>query len=208
MELRPRYPVTSRRLRLRPLRPADTGALLAYRARPDVCRWVPFEPMTADDIAARLAGPWARATLEGEGQSLTLGVELAGAGVLVGDVVLFLHSVEHRGGEIGYVINPDHGGHGYATEAVETMLGLAFDELGLHRVVARLDARNDDSARLARRVGLRQEAHLVRNEWFKGEWTDELDFALLAEEWRRRRRVTPIRPGRSDVAGDTREAPE
>jgi RimJ/RimL family protein N-acetyltransferase len=30
---------------------------------------------------------------------------------------------------------------------------------------------------------MRQEAYLVRNEWFKGEWTDELDFALLKEEW-------------------------
>jgi len=60
---------------------------------------------------------------------------------------------------------------------------LAIDDLGLHRVIARVDARNDASARLARRLGMRQEAYLVRNEWFKGEWTDELDFALLEEEW-------------------------
>ena len=63
------------------------------------------------------------------------------------------------------------------------LLGLAFDDLGLHRVIARVDARNDASARLARRLGMRQEAYLVRNEWFKDEWTDELDFALLEEEW-------------------------
>jgi RimJ/RimL family protein N-acetyltransferase len=31
---------------------------------------------------------------------------------------------------------------------------------------------------------MRQEAHLVENEWFKGEWTDELDFAILEREWR------------------------
>lgn len=30
---------------------------------------------------------------------------------------------------------------------------------------------------------MRQEAHLVENEWFKGEWTDELDFALLSRMW-------------------------
>jgi RimJ/RimL family protein N-acetyltransferase len=34
---------------------------------------------------------------------------------------------------------------------------------------------------------MRQEAHLVENEWFKGEWTDELDFGLLASEWPSRR---------------------
>ena len=93
------------------------------------------------------------------------------------------HSREHRGGEIGYVLNPEFSGHGYATEAVRRLLGLAFDDLGLHRVIARVDARNDASARLARRLGMRQEAYLVRNEWFKDEWTDELDFALLEEEW-------------------------
>jgi hypothetical protein len=30
---------------------------------------------------------------------------------------------------------------------------------------------------------MRQEAHLRENEWFKGEWTDEIDFAMLAQEW-------------------------
>jgi hypothetical protein len=43
--------------------------------------------------------------------------------------------------------------------------------------------RNESSARLARRLGMRQEARLVRNEFFKGEWSTELDFAMLADEW-------------------------
>jgi RimJ/RimL family protein N-acetyltransferase len=34
------------------------------------------------------------------------------------------------------------------------------------------------------RLGMRQEAHLRENEWFKGEWTDEIVFAQLAQEWR------------------------
>jgi RimJ/RimL family protein N-acetyltransferase len=183
VELRPSYPVRSRRLLLRPLRPSDADALAAYRALPEVCRYVPFEPMNAGRIARRLAGDWARTALDAEGQGLTLGVELAGSGDLVGDVVLFWHSREHRGGEIGYVFNPGSGGRGYATEAAHALLHLAFDQLGLHRVIARIDARNDASARLAARLGMRQEARLVRNEWFKGEWSDELDFALLEDEW-------------------------
>jgi len=139
--------------------------------------------MDADDVAQRITGVWARTVLEGEGQSLTLGVERADTGQLVGDVLLTWHSLVDRGGEIGYVLNPEFSGHGYATEAVHTLLHLAFDDLELHRVVARVDARNQPSARLATRLGMRQEAHLVENEWFKGEWSDELDFAILAQEW-------------------------
>jgi RimJ/RimL family protein N-acetyltransferase len=170
-------------LLLRPLTAADTTALLAYRSRLDVSRYVPFEPMDAATIAARVETVWARTSLDEAGQNLTLGVELTASGELIGDVVLFWHSRDDRGGEVGYVLNPKFSGHGYATEAVRALLGLAFDDLGLHRVIARLDARNVASARVAQRLGMRLEAHLVRNEWFKGEWTDELDYALLEDEW-------------------------
>ena len=81
------------------------------------------------------------------------------------------------------MLKPEFTGHGYATEMAAEMLRIGFDELGLHRVVGRLDARNDASARVLERLGMRREALLVDNEWVKGEWTSELDYALLADEW-------------------------
>jgi RimJ/RimL family protein N-acetyltransferase len=185
--LRPGYPVRGERLLLRPLAAGDADALLAYRGREDVSRYVPFEPMTRDDIIERIAGPWARTELTDEGQSLTLGAQVSETGELAGDVVLFWHSRAHAGGELGYVFNPLLTGRGYATEAATVMLRLGFEELGLHRIVARIDERNQPSVRLARRLGMRQEARLVDNEFFKGEWTTELDFAMLADEWHARR---------------------
>ncbi|MGH3166958.1 MAG: GNAT family N-acetyltransferase, partial [Trebonia sp.] len=109
---------------------ADTDALLAYRGREDVCRYVPFEPMTREIIGGRLTGQWARAELTGEGQALTLGAEVRQTGELAGDCVLFWHSREHAGGEIGYMFKTGLGGRGYATEAVTMMLRLGFEELG------------------------------------------------------------------------------
>nr|MDT0660513.1 GNAT family protein [Micromonospora sp. DSM 115978] len=181
--LRPHYPVRTARLSLRPLTTGDVDALLAYRSRPEVCRYVPFEPMTEQLVRDRLSTIWANTDLTDEGQALTLGVTLTRSGRLIGDVVLFWHSRTHGGGEIGYVLDPDVQGHGYATEAARALLGLGFDELGLHRIVARVDERNTASAQVARRLGMRQEARLVRNEFFKGGWSTELDFAMLAEEW-------------------------
>lgn len=183
VELRPDYPLITRRLRLRPLSAADTEDLVAYRSLEDVCRYVPFEPMDAAAVAEKLDSGWSRQAITAEGEAVTLGVELAEIGRLIGDVMLFFTSAEHRGGEIGWVLHPGYSRHGYATEASHAVLHLAFDQLGLHRVIARVDARNDASMRLGERLGMRREAHLVSNEWFKGAWSDEVDLALLDSEW-------------------------
>ncbi len=183
--LRPDYPIVTERLALRPLVPADAAALHAYQSRADVCRDIPYRPRSLEEVESRLGSPErTRSTLDEAGQAIVLAVVLRAGGKLVGDVMLAWTSSEHRSGEIGYVVNPDHQGHGYASEASHAMLRLGFDQLGLHRIIARVDARNGASCAVLRRLGMRQEAHLVENEWFKGEWTDEVDYAMLAAEWR------------------------
>lgn len=188
LRLAPDYPLLTERLALRPIDPsADVDAMLAYRGRPDVCRYVPFDPMGRDQLANRLADPeYTRSVIDREGQVLSLAVERRDTGELIGDVVLFWHSEQHRHAEVGYVLHPDHAGHGFATEAAAAMLDLAFDGLGAHRVTARLDQRNRASARVAERLGMRLEATLVDGEWFKGGWSTVLDYAILEHEWRRR----------------------
>jgi RimJ/RimL family protein N-acetyltransferase len=181
--LRPDYPITGARVLLRPLTPDDADALLAYRSRHDVSRYVPFSAMTRDQVDDKIANSWARTELTDEGQALTLGIEVAATSTLVGDIMLFWRSRRDATGELGYVLNPEFGRQGYATEAAQIVLRLGFDGLTLHRITARVDERNGASARLARRIGMRQEARLVQNEWFKDEWTTELDFAILADEW-------------------------
>jgi RimJ/RimL family protein N-acetyltransferase len=103
---------------------------------------------------------------------------------MIGEGSLFLLSAQHRQGEIGFIFHPDHHGHGYATETARLLLRLAFEEFGLHRVIGRLEPRNEASARLLEHVGMRREAHFVENEFVKGEWQSELVYALLEREWR------------------------
>jgi RimJ/RimL family protein N-acetyltransferase len=183
VELKPDYPIETARLRLRPVSLPDADAMLTYRSDPEVCRYLPFEPMTREVLIGRLGSDLSRTELTGEGQSLTLAAELAGTGQVIGDVVLFFRSREFAGGELGYVFHPDFTGQGYAREACAAVLALAFGRLGLHRIVARLDGRNERSARLAAALGFRREAEFRQNEIFKGEWSDELVYAMLAEEW-------------------------
>jgi RimJ/RimL family protein N-acetyltransferase len=63
-------------------------------------------------------------------------------------------------------------------------LMLGFEGLGLRRVKATCDARNESSWRLMERLGLRREAHFRECEIFKGEWRDVFVYAMLAQEYR------------------------
>jgi RimJ/RimL family protein N-acetyltransferase len=209
VQLRPSYPISTPRLRLRPLAVHDTEELLAYRGRPEVCRYLPFEPMDEQVLTARLAGELGRREITAEGQGLTMGVELAANGRLVGDVVLFFRSADHARGEIGYVFHPDVAGQGYAAEACGAVLDLAFrdsDGLGLHRVVARMDARNAPSVRLASKLGMRREAHFRSSEMFKGAWADLVIYAMLDDEWDARCNDTSTGTAASTGAEDARRS--
>ncbi|MFI6996789.1 GNAT family N-acetyltransferase [Nocardia sp. NPDC050175] len=182
--LHPDYPIVTERLLLRPATAADTDAMFAYKSQPDVCRYLPYEPMSRETVAERIAGVWGRTELTEVGQGLYLCVEEKASGRLLGDVVLFWRNAENRTGEIGYVFSPDAVGHGYATEAASVLLRLGFEGLSLHRIIANLDPRNHASARVLERLGMRREALHLQDLWFKGEWGDTLIYAMLEQEWR------------------------
>jgi len=59
-----------------------------------------------------------------------------------------------------------------------------FSEVGLHRIIGRLEARNFASARVLEKLGMRREALLIENEFVKGEWQSEIVYAILEREWR------------------------
>jgi RimJ/RimL family protein N-acetyltransferase len=182
--VRPDYPLKTARLLLRPFEPTDLDDLLAYRTRPDVYRYLYGEVPDRTEAAELLARKMTQAELTGEGQWLALAVHEPRANRVIGDVVLKWISEENRQGELGYVFNPDFGGKGYATEAASELLRVGFEELGLHRIAAECDPRNEPSWRVMERLGMRREAHFRHNEVFKGEWGDLFVYAMLAEEHR------------------------
>jgi RimJ/RimL family protein N-acetyltransferase len=181
--LRPEYPIATQRLQLRPYVHADLDEVYDIHSRPEVMRYLYQHPLSKEQASQTLERKMRGAALLEPGDTLSLAVVLPEAGAVIGDVILHWTSAEHRQGEIGYVFSPRFGGRGYATEAAAVMLRLGFDQLGLHRIIGRLDARNAASARVLQRLGMRQEAHFQQNELVKGEWTDEAVYAILASEW-------------------------
>lgn len=49
----------------------------------------------------------------------------------------------------------------------------------MHRIQANLDARNTASAKLCENLGMRREAHFIKDYWNKGEWTDSFIYGML-----------------------------
>lgn len=184
--LRPTYPILTERLLLRPFTDDDFEALHDIQRREDVTRYLYWGPRTPDDVREMLDRRKRMTAIEDEGQGIDLVGALRDGGTMVGHFSLQWLSREHQVGEIGFVMHPDHHGKGYGTEGARVLLRLGFEGLGLHRIIGRCDGRNAASARLMARLGMRQEAWFRENEWVKGEWTDELVYAMLADEWRAR----------------------
>ncbi len=179
------WPVRTSRLVIRPAVEADEEAIWSYRQRETTSMWLNTQHR---DRAAFHA--WFRDPAERAG---TLVIEHDG--VVIGNLLVRIEDawsqteVRARAAgtqaAIGWVLHPDHVGHGYATEAVREILRVCFETLGLRRVFAGCFAGNTASWQLMERVGMRREQHTVRDALHRsGEWMDGYGYALLADEWR------------------------
>jgi RimJ/RimL family protein N-acetyltransferase len=183
---RPSGPYRTERLLLRVFEAGDLDAFMAMHADPEVVRYIPYPPMTRERAIEKLEFIGTMTAIDDESQNLRLAAVLPATGELIGDMSLWSTPHDRLEGEIGFVVNPRFHGNGYASEAAAELLRIGFEEAGLHRITANCDARNTPSARVMERIGMRQEAHFRQNVFEKGGWTDELVYAILADEWRAR----------------------
>ncbi len=184
-------PLATDRLTLRPANADDAAATWAYRRLDSVNEWLTGTPSEPAAFRAYFTDPARLAR--------TLVVELRHGSqpTIVGDLMLRREDAwaqrevadEARGAqaELGWVLDPAHCGHGYATEAVRELVRHAFEDLAVRRVVANAFLDNDASVRLMERLGMRREVHAVSESLHRsGRWLDSVGYALLADEWRAR----------------------
>ena len=177
------YPLLTERLIIRALTPDDADRHYALFSDAEVVRYLYFGPFDRPGAEEHLARR-SVVDLPVEGGWINFGLEVQGEGVLIGELAMGFISATHKHYEVGYVLDPAYAGRGYATEGAAVIVELAFAGLGAHRVSGRLDARNTPSARVLEKLGMRREGLFVENEYVKGEWTDELVYAILNPEWR------------------------
>jgi RimJ/RimL family protein N-acetyltransferase len=181
-------PLRTERLALRPATADDAERTWSYRRLESVNEWLTGCPPDLDGYRELFAEPARLATAV----VVTLGHDATAP--VIGDFMLrredawaqldVTDQARDTQAELGWVLDPAHTGHGYATEAVRELLRHCFRDLGLRRVTANCFLDNDTSWRLMERLGMRRELHAIRESLHRsGRWLDTVGYAILEEEW-------------------------
>lgn len=160
---------------------ADIDAIHAWMSDPEVVAYQLYEPRSREVVAEKVAEYSKALLLEKTDDYIQPAIVLDG--VVIGAIYFKLHSADDSTAEIGWALNREYHGMGYAFEAAQAMLRVGFEKVGLHRIFAELDPRNAASVALCTRLGMREEAFFVEHMWFKGAWADTGIYAMLDREW-------------------------
>ena len=171
------------RVVLRRFQPADVTEFVAYRSSPAVARYQSWDAPYPREEGERFVQAIAHDHPDTAGEWFQFAAALRATGQLSGDCAAMPLADDPRQGEIGFTLAERYQGHGYATEAARLLIGYLFTVRGKHRIIAYCDPRNAPSAAVLERLGMRREGHLRESTWAKGEWTDDLLYAVLDHEW-------------------------
>ena len=181
----PRLPqpeLSSSRLHLREVREDDAAALFAIHSDARVMRYWSYPAWTELAQAEQKIADIQRQRRELD--MLVWAIADADTDLLIGSSAIFYMDLTQARAEIGYSLHPDWQGRGLASEALQLVLGYAFNELGLRRIEADIDPRNLPSCRLVERFGFVREG-LLRERWqVDGEICDSAIYGLLRQDFK------------------------
>lgn len=174
-KMRDRKVVVTERLVLRPLELSDLETAHRYASDVDITRYMMNLPNSSPDETLEFikgaVKEWESEAPEYYEYAVTLD------GLQIGGICLYL-TEDRKQGEIGWILNPDYHGKGYALEAARELIPIA-NTLGLESVFARCDARNAASEKLMQRLGMTLESSDGRRYYNKkDEYAPELKYFL------------------------------
>jgi [ribosomal protein S5]-alanine N-acetyltransferase len=170
------------RLRLRPFTTADADALFALQSNAYVLRYWDAPPWSERDEADRFIAACGRMADDGNGARFA--IERISDCAFIGWCSLNQWNPAYRSASIGYCLDADAWGHGYATEAGRAMLKWAYATLDLNRVQAEADTRNEASAHVLEKLGFVREGTLREDCIVNGEVSDSWVYGLIRSQWR------------------------
>ncbi len=161
--------------------PEDAEAIYSYRSDAFENRYQGWFPESVEEVRDYIINM--PRTFEAANTCFQFAIIRTNDNQLIGDMGIVFTNHNNMQGEIGCTLHKDFQGNGYATEALRAMVNFLFVGLNKHRVVASVDPRNTASIGLIERLGFRKEAHHKESYYLRGEWVDDIIYALLKHEW-------------------------
>ena len=171
------------RVAVRRFHPGDVAGFVAYRWSVPVARFQGWDaPFPRGGGRALCPGAGDRASRYARGM-VRFAVALRPDGQLTGDCAAMPQAGDSGQCEIGFTIAPGVSGARVRHRGGAVAAGLLVHHAGQapgHRLLRPAECA---SVALLERLGMRREGHLRQSTWAKGEWTDDLVYALLHDEW-------------------------
>lgn len=167
-------------VRLRPIRAQDADAMWESVTDPEGRRLTgttrEFTRVEIDEWCATIASAVGR---------VDLAVTAGGSDEFLGEIVLNSIDRVARSADLRLSMRPAYRGRGYGTEAIQLMLGLAFDTLGLHRVGLDVLATNARAQSLYENLGFVAEGRRREAVRDGDRYIDIIVMGILDEDYRR-----------------------
>lgn len=170
------------RLVIRRFRPEDWKDLQAYVSLKEVTRYEPDYP--TDDVGCRSLAEFLANNPE------FWAVTLRHEDKVIGHIHCGPRLSKEAGNwNLGFVFHPGYQGKGFATEAAGRVMQYGFEVLNVRRFASGCNPLNTPSWKLLERLGMRREAHHIKDGFLKRDsegnplFQDSYIYAILKEEW-------------------------
>ena len=173
--------IVGKKVRLRPIERDDLPRFVEWFCDPEVRRhltiYLPFSLAQEERWFENMLGRLERQ------EDVLLAIETAD-GVHIGNLGLHGINWKDRSAELGIAIGEKaYWNQGYGTDAMRTLLGLAFRELNLHRVLLRVDADNARAIRCYEKAGFQREGTSREAVFSEGSYRDQYVMSILESEF-------------------------
>ncbi len=175
------YPVTltGSAVTLREFRSDDVADTLAIIGDDRVTHWLSFDSRDLTAAQAMIDGALQRAQHEPRTEYYL--AVTTDDDDLVGFVRLAFAGV--KAAKLGYAIQADRWGKGYATDAARLIIAFGFEDLSLHRISAAIGPDNAASIAVVEKLGMQYEGRIRDHVFTNGAWRDSRLYAVLEQDW-------------------------
>lgn len=174
--------ISTERLILRSIRLSDAESMFLYRSEPRIMGFQSWKPEAINEVEEFIDKSSKIFNIPNTWYQLVIISKETEE--LIGDIGIHFLDTDGTQTEIGFTLSLEYQGRGYATESINEVINFLFSNLKKHRIFASVDPSNIKSIAVLERCGMRKEAHFKKSVWINEEWTDDIIYAILNEEWR------------------------